>query len=110
MTDAFDRLIPPVSPWRPYAVMTGSAQMPSSCWGRYGKVAVVETRGFTLPAMISEHARETVRVVELWDRRCMGGPRSAYARALVEAHALCDRLNRNHAQKLSTGFELAPVK
>lgn len=96
MTDAFDRLLPPVTPWRPYVVMTAAAQMPSSCWGRYGKVAVVQTRGFALPAMISERSAEVVRIVELWDRCSMGGPRSAYARALVEARELCDRLNSQH--------------
>ena len=56
-----------------YIVMTASARMPGSCWGRYGRVAVVELEpGFSgRPKMISERARGVRRVVQTWERRHM---------------------------------------
>jgi hypothetical protein len=45
--------------------------------------------------MISERAKGVVRIVELWDKRHMGGSRNAYAVALSEAQALCAKLNHN---------------
>jgi hypothetical protein len=79
-----------------HIVMTASACMPAKCWGRYGKVAVVELEpGFEgRPAMISERARGVVRIVELWDRMHVGKTdRCAFAVAKAEAEELCNELN-----------------
>jgi hypothetical protein len=79
-----------------YLVMQAAACMPSNCWGRYRRVAVVEVvGGFKgCPAMISARARGVVRVVALWDKQSVGKTaRCAFHRALAEAVALCARLN-----------------
>jgi len=79
-----------------YIVMERSAKMPSSCWGRYGKLAVVET-SFTEgePSMISLHAKGMVRIVNLRDKlhKGRGGDRTAYAIAKRELEAEAMRLN-----------------
>ncbi len=48
-----------------YIVMTSSAHMPSSCWGRYINVAIVKLQeGFVgTPKMISTHARGVASIV-----------------------------------------------
>lgn len=79
-----------------YIVKTASAQMPHSCWGRYGKVAVMETDEDGVPAMISERAKHCVRIVWLRDRLHHGGPKSAFQLALREAENDAARLNRAH--------------
>lgn len=79
-----------------HIVMTASACMPTSCWGRYGKIAVVELEpGFEgEPKMISARARGVKRVVALWDRQHIGSTtRCAFSRALAEAEELCAELN-----------------
>lgn len=76
-----------------FILKTASAKMPNSCWGRYGKIAVMEVERDVQPAMISERAKGVIRIVELWDKLNMGGPKSAYALALVEAKALYNKLN-----------------
>jgi hypothetical protein len=40
-----------------FIVMTAAANMPNSCWGRYGKVAVVETDGKTKPKQDQNHRK-----------------------------------------------------
>jgi hypothetical protein len=60
--------------------MTASAKMPTTCWGRYGRVAVVRL--------------EEGEVVALWDRQHIGSTtRCAFSRALAEAEAMCEELN-----------------
>jgi hypothetical protein len=78
-----------------YIVQTAAANMPSSCWGTYRRVAVLEVNdGLTRVAMISERARGVKRIVVLYDRLNVGKTdRCAYARALRNAYALTDRLN-----------------
>jgi len=77
-----------------YIVQTAAACMPSSCWGRYGKVAVLEVdAGLERVAMISARSRGCRRVVALWDRRHVGGDRSAFAVARRDAEELAARLN-----------------
>jgi hypothetical protein len=79
-----------------YIVMTASAKMPTTCWGRYGRVAVVRLEdGFEgTPKMISERARGVEEVVALWDRQHIGSTtRCAFSRALAEAEAMCEELN-----------------
>jgi hypothetical protein len=79
-----------------YIVMTASACMPASCWGVYGRVAVVELEpGFkSKPKMISDRAIGIKRVVETWEKCNVGKTeRCAFARAEAEAHELADELN-----------------
>jgi len=78
-----------------FKVMTATAQMPSSCWGRYGKVAVVELETpDSEPKMISERARGIKRIVALWDR-CFWGKteRCEFNKALREAEKMAAELN-----------------
>ena len=105
-----------------FIVMTASARMPSSCWGHYRRVAVIEMDDDWLavqrmrdviegrrprrgPAMISERARGVVRIVATWERRHVGSTeRCAYIRAIGEAQSLIDRLTAEDAhQQWSTG-------
>ncbi len=78
--------------------------MPNSCWGRYGRVGVLEVDA-TLDrvSMISERARGCIRVVETWDRRFHGiTPKCAFSRAVAEARELAAELNaQTIAQRLS---------
>jgi len=78
-----------------YITQTATAHMPNSCWGRYGKVAVIEVEpGVKDVAMISDRARGAIRVVEGWDRRNIGTTdRCAFAIALAEAETLAASLN-----------------
>jgi hypothetical protein len=81
-----------------YVVCTSQAKMPQSCWGKYRRVAVIETTDGIVPKMISERARGVVRIVETWERLHVGGDRSAYAVAMREAADLADRLNAEVSQ------------
>jgi len=78
-----------------FITKVSTAHMPGSCWGRYGKVAVIEVEpGITDVAMISNRARGAIRVVEVWDRRNIGTTdRCAFAIALAEAETLAASLN-----------------
>ena len=74
-----------------HTILTASAKMPSSCWGKYARIAVVELEpGFDgRPAMISERARGIKRIVATWERLHVGKTsRCAYSRAMVEAEQL----------------------
>ncbi len=73
-----------------YIVMTSSAHMPNSCWGRYRNVAVVEVDPGARPKMISERARGVRRIVWSATRLHAGSesPRTAYGKALARAEAL----------------------
>jgi hypothetical protein len=77
-----------------YIVMTACAKMPSNCWGRYGRVAVIEVERGARPAMISQRARGVVKIIRTWER-CFDGltDRCAFARATAEAKALAAELN-----------------
>ncbi len=74
-----------------YIIMTASAKMPMSCWGRYARVAVVETdlpEGQS-PKMISKRARGLIRIVETWERLNVGTTeKCAFQRARTEAQEL----------------------
>lgn len=77
-----------------YIVMTAAAYMPSSCWGRYGRVAVLEVEAGTKPRMISERARGVIRVVATWERQHVGKTeRCAFMRSKAEAEALAAKMN-----------------
>jgi hypothetical protein len=80
-----------------YILMDRSAYMPSSCWGRYRRLAIVElTPDFVgEPKMISERARGVKRIVEERDKlHAGGGNRTAHAIAKRDMQAEVDRLNR----------------
>ena len=79
-----------------YIVQCARASMPQSCWGRYRRVGVLEVpAGVHSVRMISERDPEVIQVVETWEKLNVGTTeRGAYQRALTEAHALADRLNR----------------
>lgn len=77
-----------------YVVATASAKMPTNCWGRYIRVAVVETTDGETPSMISERAKNVVRVLRVWERCNVGRTsRCASARALAAAQQLADKFN-----------------
>jgi hypothetical protein len=78
-----------------YIVMTSSAKMPSSCWGRYQNVAIVEVEaGTKCPAMISERARGVVRIVHHYGPQFHGKSQNCnYYRTLLAATAEAARLN-----------------
>lgn len=78
-----------------FIVQTASAKMPASCWGEYGRVAVLEVDADREHvSMISRSARGVHRIVDIWERCYVGKTdRCAYARALADAQALADELN-----------------
>lgn len=81
-----------------FVVISSSAKMPSSCWGRYRHVAVLEVRkGWltSLPREISDRGLGVLRVVRTWDRVHVGKTeRDAYTAAYREARTLADEYNR----------------
>lgn len=86
-----------------YIVMTAKARMPSSCWGKYGKVAVVEREGDLIPKSIHPNHRAVRSIVEVWDRRNIGSTeRCAFDRAVIEAIQLAAQLNED-AERLEHG-------
>jgi len=91
-----------------YIVQTASENMPSSCWGRYGRVAVLEVDAhLDSVSMISERARGCRRVVEEWNRCNIGKTmNSAYYRAIDEAEELADRLNSEQLFRLAVLEEM----
>lgn len=81
-----------------YVVVNKAACMPSSCWGHYRKIAVLEMApdwdGVDEPRMISDRARGVRRVVHVWDR-CHHGTteRCASWRAETAADDLASHLS-----------------
>lgn len=75
-----------------YIVMSSWAKMPTSCWGRYRRVALLEVEeGYDLVSMISERAKGVVRIIKTWERCHYGRGKSgrcAYSRAWHEAFEL----------------------
>ena len=69
--------------------------MPASCWGRYGRIAVIELAdGHTDASRIDIRDRAIKRIVELWDRCHVGKTdRGEFQKRLKEAQELCDQLN-----------------
>jgi hypothetical protein len=78
-----------------FVVKSSAACMPSSCWGRYRRVAVLEVRpDVTTVAMISARARGVVKVVATWEKlHCGKTDRDAFSGALRAAQEMADRLN-----------------
>lgn len=78
-----------------YIVQTSAARMPTSCWGRYRNVAVLEVDADRdSVAMISTRARGCRRIVSYRGKLNVGSSgRDAYSVALREAYGLAARLN-----------------
>ncbi len=78
-----------------YIVQTASAQMPSSCKGVYKRIGVLEVAdGVTRASMISDRAKDVVKVVRTWEALNVGTTeRCAFQVVLREAEALAARLN-----------------
>ena len=90
-----------VAPLPRFYVLDVAASMPSSARvSGYRKVAVVEASiPGQQPKRIDERGKDVARIVAVWDRLSGGktkGPRTAYAKALVEAQDMCDRLNADN--------------
>jgi len=84
-----------------WVVQTASASMPRTCWGRYGRVAVLELEpDWDGPvAMISARARGVRRVICTWERLNIGSTdRCAFARALAAA----DEMVAEHNARLAS--------
>jgi hypothetical protein len=82
-----------------YIVQTAAAPMPSSCWGTYRRVAVLEVEpGVEHVSMISTRARGVRCVVRTWEAQNVGTTaRCAYERAIASAELLADHLTaRDH--------------
>jgi len=78
-----------------FQVLSAAAFMPSSCWGTYKRVALVQVDldelrfGDSEPRMISERARGVMTIIETWEKLNVGSTkRCAYEVALAEAEAL----------------------
>jgi hypothetical protein len=95
-----------------FIVMSRAAKMPSSCWGRYRRVGLVEVQpelfpaGRSEPNMLSDRARGVVRVLTTRESLHHGGARSASARACDELGAVREalvakRMADQHAPKMS---------
>ena len=86
-----------------YVLVTRAASMPSSCKGRYRRVAVMWSPDGSEPAQIRDYARgddgfvfgDPARpyIVATWERLNVGGARSAYAKAIREAQATIAAMN-----------------
>tara|TARA_R100001530_G_scaffold103934_2_gene72347 strand:+ start:77 stop:394 length:318 start_codon:yes stop_codon:yes gene_type:complete len=83
-----------------HIVMTSSARMPSSCWGQYANVAVVEVEvkdGIPArPKMISDRARGVVRIAHHFGPQNVGKTsRCAFRVAMKEAEEMAVDMNEN---------------
>jgi hypothetical protein len=82
-----------------YIVQSACAQMLASVKALYRRIAVLEVEpGVTKVSMISTHARGVLRVVATWEKLHARGASTAYDRAMVEAEALCAKLNAHEAK------------
>jgi hypothetical protein len=85
-----------------WIVMTASAHMPSSCMGRYRKIALVELmcswdfNAGTLPQMIDERSKKIHRVVQMGNHNVGKTAKCAYHRTLAEAERRVQELNNAH--------------
>lgn len=80
-----------------YVVLTAQAKMPTSCMGRYGRVAVIKTDGVNMPKHINPRHNTVKGIVQIWDRLFWGtSNKCAFARAVTAAKALAEDLNRQN--------------
>jgi hypothetical protein len=93
-------------------VMHSSAKMPSSCWGRYRRVALVEWDPYAVaarkgipthkidwsrPTMIKAGTHNIVRIVR--EQNCNVGKteKDAFSRCLGEYDSIANRVNNDQA-------------
>ena len=82
-----------------WIVMTASAHMPSTCRGKYRKVALVEVKDpADMPSRIDERDRRIVQVRHQGNHHFGKTDRGAYQRALARANAECIKLNEEEQQ------------
>ncbi len=82
-----------------FIVMDSSAKMPSSCWGRYRRVALVEVIKGQRPARLGSSNKSIVKIHELWDKLHEGKTEAcAYNKALREAREMCAAENKRLAR------------
>lgn len=84
-----------------FIVQTAAAQMPSSCWGIYKRIGLLEVDpGMVLASMISPRARGVRSVLHTWERlHAGGGERTAFAKVEREADALCEQYRAAQARR-----------
>ena len=77
-----------------FIVMTSATTPAMNCWGRYKRVAVVETDGVNMPRQIHPRHNAVIRIVQTWENCHVGKTeRCAFARAEAEALILAEQLN-----------------
>lgn len=77
-----------------FIVMSSAAKMPSSCWGKYRRVALVEVEKGVRPKMISARAKGVIQIIQTWERLNVGtSNRCAYSVALAAANDLATIYN-----------------
>ena len=71
-------------------------KMPSSCWGKYGRVAIMEMEADApFPAMISPRASGCVKIHKVWNKLFWGtSERCALRRAVEAARQLIESLEK----------------
>lgn len=77
-----------------HIVMTSSAHMPTTCWGRYANVAVVKCNTDNPPKQIHPKHKKVLDIVSYEGKLFVGRTdRCAFARALSRANELAETLN-----------------
>jgi hypothetical protein len=93
-----------------YIVISSAAKMPTSCWGRYRRAALVEVEEGVIPKMISMRARGVVRIVEVHEKLHAGETdRSAFGKAMFALQAKADRLNSDELHRVVHEIERKAV-
>lgn len=79
-----------------YVIAEASARVPSSCWGRYRRIAVVAVPPHVaFPSAIDERRRDVIEIDMIWERLHVGKTdRDAYTRGYRAAQERCKQLNR----------------
>jgi hypothetical protein len=98
-----------------YILKISAAYMPSSCWGTYARIGLLELDGSgAAPAMISERARGVKRIVKTWEKlhvcrgQCSPKRRCAFHRAMLEAEEMLATLEGLAEAERGEGVDLEP--
>ena len=93
-----------------FIVISSTAKMPTSCWGRYRRAALIEMEQGVVPKMISMRARGVVRIVEVREKLHVGETdRSAFGKAMIALQAKADRLNSDEMSRVVHEIERKAV-
>lgn len=90
-----------------FVVRISSARMPSSCWGRYEHVAVMEV-DWSVKSVhaIDDRPSYVRRIVRYWGRQYVGKTkRSAASIAYEQAKSLAERLNKKETNRYLTAVQ-----